>query len=177
MKLFKIYASFFLIVGLFFGISLFFPRYFKFESHIEVNKPVHETFTFMNDLRNWEKWSAWNKSMDTTFTVFYGKRSDSLGGRQHFYGKLIGKGSFYINNYKPDEYFSYALYMLGGDATAGGTFYFTKQNNGTIISWVDSGDVGYNPIFRYMVPFKKKSTEAAFTDGLKRIKTALESRP
>jgi len=174
MKLFTIYFSFFIIVGLFFGVSLFFPHKYKFERSIEINKPVHETFLFMNDLRNWEKWSVWNKSLDSSMILFYGKRSDSLGARQYFDGKILGKGRFEIINYKNDEVLSYNLNMHQNEVNANGTFFFTQKNNSTQLSWVDSGDVGYNPIFRYMIPSKKKSTETAFDEGLKRIKENLE---
>jgi hypothetical protein len=174
MKLFKLYLSFFLIAGLFFGISLFFPRIYKFERSITIHKPVPEVFAYMNNLRSWESWSAWNKTTDSTMYMFYSRRSDSLGARQYFNGTLLGSGQFTISNYQPNDFFSYHLHMHNGDVNANGTFYFRNIGNATELSWVDSGDVGYNPIFRYMIPSKKKSTEAAFEDGLKRIKANLE---
>src|SRR5262249_51315088 len=121
MKLFNVFLSFFIIVGLFFGISLFFPRTYKVERSITISKPVHEVFIYMNDLRNWQQWSAWNKSLDTSLYVFYGQRSDSLGGRQYFNGNLLGTGRFLINSYKTDEMLGYNLYMHGGEINANGT--------------------------------------------------------
>ena len=174
MKLFKVFLSFFIIVGLFFGISLFFPRYYKFEKSVSVNKPAHEVFIYMSNLRNWEQWSAWNKSIDSSLYIFYSKRSDSLGAIQYFNGNLLGSGRFIISNYKPDEVLSYNLQMHNSEVNANGTFFFEQKNSTTQLTWIDSGDVRYNPIFRYLIPFKKKSTEAAFEDGLKRIKMNLE---
>lgn len=176
MKLFRVFLSFFIIAGLFFGISLFFPRTYKVERTVTINKPVHEVFAFMSDLRNWERWSAWNKSLDSSLHTFYSRRSDSLGAKQYFNGNLLGQGRFMINHYKPDEIVGYNLHMNGGEASANGVFLFRPEGAGTQLSWIDSGDVGYNPIFRYMIPSKVSSTEKAFDEGLQSIKKVVEQR-
>jgi hypothetical protein len=174
MKLFKLLLSFFVIVALFFGISLFFPHKFKAERSIEIDRPVEEVFAFMKDFKNWDNWSAWNKDQDSTLYTFYSISSDTFGSRKHFNGDLFGTGTFIINNYKPNEVVGYRLKMHGSEAQANGVFFFKPINNHTQLTWVDSTDVGYNPIFRYMVPSKKASTEEAFDEGLKRIKAYLE---
>jgi hypothetical protein len=66
--------------------------------------------------------------------------------------------------------------MHDGDVSANGTFLFEKAGEGCSLAWLDSGDVGYNPVFRYMIPSKVSSTEKAFDEGLGRIKSVLESR-
>jgi hypothetical protein len=176
MKLFKVFLTFFLIVGLFFGVSLFFPRQYKFEKSITINKPKHEVFNYMNNLKNWEQWSVWNKSLDSTMYLFYTQRKDSIGAMQYFNGDLLGSGRFKLTNFKENEYLSYDLHMHQSEVNASGTFFFNDQNTITQLTWVDSGDVGYNPIYRYMIPSKKTSTEAAFEEGLKKIKDVLEKQ-
>jgi carbon monoxide dehydrogenase subunit G len=174
MKLFKVFLSFFVIIGLFLGISLFFPHQYKFENSIEINKPKQEVFTFMNNLQNWEQWSVWNKSIDSTMYLFYTTRKDSIGAMQYFNGNLLGSGRFKISNIKANEFLSYNLQMHQSEVNANGTFFFSDKNTVTQLTWVDSGDVGHNPIFRYMIPFKRSSTEKAFEEGLKRIKEVIE---
>lgn len=56
------------------------------------------------------------------------------------------------------------------------TFYFKSVNDGTQLFWVDSGDVGLNPLFRYLLPSKISETEHNFEDGLKAIKLAAETK-
>lgn len=175
MKLFKIFLSLFIIVMLFIGISRFFPSYYYIDRQVEINKPISEVYIFMNDLRNWEKWSLWNTETDSTLRIFYGKRSDSVGGRQYFEGDVLGEGRFLINVSKPNEYVGYNLYMHQGNVNASGLFSMKSiGNNKTELHWIDSGDVGNNPIFRYMMTTKVKSTSKSFDEGLNRIKTALE---
>lgn len=175
MKLFKVFLSFFLIIGLFFGVSLFFPHKYKFEKSIEINKPKHEVFKYMNNLKNWEQWSVWNKKVDSSLYFFYSSRTDSIGAMQYFNGELLGSGRFKISNFKINEILSYNLRMHNSEVNANGTFYFKDKSSSTELMWVDSGDVGYNPIYRYMIPSKKSSTEEAFETGLNKIKMLLES--
>jgi hypothetical protein len=175
MKLFKVFLSFFVLAGLFFGVSLFFPGKYKIEREVLIKQPVVVTYHFMQDFKNWHSWSAWNKTLDTSLYVFYGKHSESAEARQYFYGQMLGSGRFNFTTFIPNNVLSYNLYMHGGEASANGTFYFYALDSVTTrLCWVDSGDVGYNPIFRYMIPSKVSSTEKAFDEGLQRIKSALE---
>jgi hypothetical protein len=128
----------------------------------------------MANLHNWPSWSLWNKNMDPSFSVFYNQRTQGLGARQYFHGDLIGEGRFEINSYEPNATIGYNLYMNQGEASANGKFVFETASDKTLIHWIDSGDVGNNPIFRYMLSSKVASTEKTFDDGLKRIKDVLE---
>jgi hypothetical protein len=175
MKLFKIFLSLFIILALFVSISRFFPSYYHVDRQIEINKPVNDVYMFMSDLRNWEKWSLWNKDTDSTLRIFYGKRSDSIGGRQYFEGDILGEGRFLIHLAEPNKTVGYNLYMHQGNVNASGLFTMeSTANNNTVLHWIDSGDVGDNPIFRYMMTTKVKSTAKSFDEGLSRIKIAVE---
>jgi pyrrolidone-carboxylate peptidase len=68
------------------------------------------------------------------------------------------------------------MYLREGDMTANGKFEFKSINpNQTEIAWIDSGNVGNNPIKRYMIPMVTKSTAETFKQGLTRIKQQLET--
>jgi hypothetical protein len=175
MKLFKVYLIIILIVGTFVGISRFFSPTYRVQENIVVNKPIDQTFAFMSNMQNWERWSLWNKTLDSTLFVFYTPKSDSLGARQYLTGQLIGKGFIEITQYKVPHHLGYRMTLREGEITANGSFEFTAINDAqTQIAWVDSGDVGDNPIKRYMIPFVTKSTAETFRTGLARIKTAIE---
>lgn len=174
MKLFKIFLSLFLIAILTFVVSLFFPRSYHIERSIKVKVPVDKAYAFMNDFRNWEKWSLWNRELDSTLYYFYGKTSSGTGGRQYFYGATLGSGRFLFDTCVVNQQLNYSLYMHGGEVNTQGIFRFSGNENEATISWINSGDVGYNPLFRFMIPSKISSTEKVFDDGLGRIKTLLE---
>lgn len=175
MKLFKVYIIIFSIVVTFVGVSRFFSPTYVVKETIVVNKPVQETFSYMSNLKKWEEWSLWNKSIDSTLFFFYTRRHDTLGGRQYISGERIGKGFMEITRYDRDKELAYKLKLNEGDIAANGSFTFTAlPGNQTELAWIDSGDVGNNPIKRYMIPFVTKNTHQAFKDGLLRIKAAAE---
>lgn len=175
MKLFKLYLIILAIVIAFFGISrLFSPSYLVKET-IVVNKPLPETFAYLSDMKNWEEWSLWNKSIDSTLHYFYTIKTDSLGARQYLGGDLIGAGFIEITESHKDSSMTYYMYLREGDMTANGKFEFKALSaTQTEIAWIDSGYVGNNPIKRYMIPMVTKSTAQSFREGLAKIKQQLE---
>jgi hypothetical protein len=176
MKLFKLYLIIAAIVIAFISGSRFFSPEYIVRETIIVNKPLHETFTYLSHLKNWEEWSLWNTDMDSTLYFFYNDKMGSIGARQYLAGELIGNGFIEINQLQQDTSLRYFMYLRQGDMTANGKFEFKAiGNQQTEISWIDSGNVGNNPLKRYMVPMVTKSTAQAFKDGLSRIKLQLES--
>lgn len=174
MKLFKIYLSIFGIVFTIIIISRFFPHTYKVERSVMINKPQTEVFNYMKNLKNWETWSLWNKTVDSTLYYFYNNKFDTLGGRQYVRGEVIGNGVFEITNFITNKQIGFTLTVNGGDRTAAGTFIFEPKNNQTNLIWVDSGDVGFNPLKRFMIPFVTKNTAVTLDAGLKNIKQQLE---
>ncbi len=174
MKLFKIFLSFFVIVALVFVVSLFFPHHYKIEKSVTINKPIYQSFSFMNDIKNWEKWSPWNKDIDSSMKFFYSKNTVGKDAKFYFRGNLVGIGYLSISESVPNEMIQTFLNINEQELTSHATFRFTDLGNKTQLSWIDEGDVGYNPILRFMVPSKIENTELAFSEGLMKIKIAIE---
>jgi hypothetical protein len=175
MKLFKIFLGFFLIVLSVIIVSRFFPHTYHVEKSIIINKPRQEVFGYMAHMKNWEEWSLWNKSIDSTLYYFYNLKQDTLGARQYIRAQLIGDGYFELTEFKRDSLLHFNLVVNKGDRTAAGTFLFTPVSaNTTLLTWIDSGDVGFNPLKRFMIPFVTKSTAETLERGLLSIKTKIE---
>ncbi|MCX6185529.1 MAG: hypothetical protein NTU43_00845 [Bacteroidetes bacterium] len=175
MKLFKVFAGILGFILLFFIVSLLFPRTYKVERMVIVNKPVYESYAFMSDIRNWKKWSPWNSSVDSTFYTFYSKQSNQIGAKQYLGGHILGVGSFTITEAITNEKISYFLSMNEGLISAKASFVFADHNGRTKLSWVDEGDVGYNPFKRYMMSYVTGNTAKSFDEGLIAIKHAIET--
>jgi len=177
MKLFKVLLS---IIGFFvlvFVVSLFFPREYHIKCDIVINKPPYESFAYMNNIRNWEDWSPWNTKLDSTMKTFYSKNTIGTGATFYFRGGLTGSGSIRISESVLNERIKTFVSINEGAITSKACFQFGKVADKTILSWIDDGDVGYNPIYRFMIPSKVKDTELAFNEGLILIKHAIEARP
>jgi hypothetical protein len=176
MKLFKVYLIIVIVALTFIGVSRFFPPTYLVKETIQVNKSLPETFAYLSDLQKWEEWSLWNRSIDSTLTFFYTAKNDTIGSRQYITGNLIGKGFIEITSLQKDTSLTYKMDLREGEMTANGKFEFRAISSSvTEIAWLDSGNVGNNPIKRYMIPLVTKSTAQTFKDGLVRIKTQIES--
>ncbi len=176
MKLFKVFFSLFLVVLLFVGISRFFSPVYVVKETVQVNKPLTETYAYLSDIKKWEEWSLWNKNMDSTLIFFYTPKTDTTGSRQYISGDLIGKGFIEIVSTRQDSGLTYRIDLREGEMTANGKFEVRAITPSiTEIAWIDSGNVGNNPVKRYMIPMVTKSTAQTFKDGLVRIKTQLET--
>lgn len=176
MKLFKVFVGFWILVALIFGTSLFFPRYFKVERSVVVNKPVYETFAYLNNIKNIAKLSPWDRNVDSTLHTFFSQDLEGLNAAYYFHGQLVGQGSLRISESVPEQRIATLLDINNHDMTATSVLHFEDLgNNHTRLMWRSEKDLGYNPIYRFMAPTKTKETETAFDEGLMQIKLAVEN--
>jgi hypothetical protein len=179
MKLFKIFAGIMGFFALVFVVSLFFPRTYKIEKTTVINMPDHETFAYLNNIRNWADWSPWNTDLDSSMVFFLSKVTEGKGAAQYFRGGLVGNGRFRIVESVPNESIAYNLYIdmdNGSYMSISQKFVLKSLGGKTQLSWVDEGDVGMNPLYRFLLPSKIKSTEQGFEEGLAVIKKSAENR-
>jgi hypothetical protein len=174
MKLFKIFAGIMGFFVLVFLVSLFFPSYYRIEKTTVVNLPIDKTFDYLNSVQNWADWSPWNTDLDSSMVFFYSQKKTGVGAAQYFRGGLIGIGRFRIVESVPYEKIKFHLSLDAGFMSINQCFYLKDLGGKTQLSWVDEGDVGYNPIFRFLLPTKISGTEAGFEEGLVVIKQAAE---
>ena len=176
MKLFKVFLGFWLFVGGIFLASLFFPREFKVERSIVIDKPVYETFAYLNNIQNISKLSPWDKNVDTSMAWFFSKNISGLNASYYFRGNLLGKGYLKIVECIPNEKLTTALDINDGGMTSSSTFYFERiGGDKTKLTWKDYKDVGYNPFHRFQIPTKTEQTELQFDEGLIKIRIAIMS--
>jgi hypothetical protein len=176
MKLFGVFAGIMGVIALAFIISLFFPRTYRIERSTVINRPLYESYAYMNNINNWADWSPWNNSIDSSMKSFYSPNTIGIGATHYFRGDLVGLGRFRISSGVLNEMIHYDLSINDGTMHSEATFYFRNVGGKTHLMWVDSGDVGMNPIYRYMLPSKISGTEQAFEEGLIMIKRAAESK-
>ncbi len=176
MKLFKVFIGFWLLIGLVFVTSLFFPREFKVERSIVIDKPIFECFAYLNNIQNIAKLSPWDKSIDSTMHSFYSQQLNGRGASYYFTGNLLGYGSLKISESVTNEKICTQLDLNGHEMSASTTFLFKGMGyNKTQLTWTDYKDVGYNPIYRFLIPSKEKETTLQFDEGLMKIRIAIMS--
>jgi hypothetical protein len=175
MKLFKIYLIIFISVVTFIGVSRFFSPFYEVKESIIIAKPAPVVFGYLSNMKNWEQWSLWNTDADSSLHFFYSQQPIGVGAKQYINSVLMGNGHIETTIYKPDSMLGYKMIMQQGDMTANGIFRLAVlSENETELSWIDTGNVGNNPIKRYLIPMLTKNTSENFKQGLQRIKANIE---
>ena len=63
------------------------------------------------------------------------------------------------------------MVTLDSGAQVSGTFLLTKLQESTLITWIEKGDLGANPLMGYLARGIGKSQTAQMKLGLERLKT------
>lgn len=151
------------------------PRQMHVERSLTINAPAEVIHGQINNLKNWAKWSPWNK-MDTAMKIEYNGTDAGAGAGYKWSSenKNVGSGEMTITSSTPDS-ITTALNMEYGPAMV--TFLFAKTDSGTKVTWVMESDNGMNPLARFMCLFMNDMVGKDFEKGLAGIKEVAESMP
>ncbi len=150
MKALRILSAFFILLALLIIIGSFFiPSTFKYSYTGKINATPDKVFEQINELRNWQNWSYWNR-MDTAMQVTYSTPSE---GKDAYYSwtsenKDVGSGKLTIVKSVTNSIVATHLEFEewgGGDAaymikqTASGTeltLTFQSEMKGVFYKWI-----------------------------------------
>ena len=77
-------------------------------------------------------------------------------------GKVIGNGQMTLTQLVPDALVAYDLSFQQGKYNSKGKLIIEAMGDSTKVSWTDEGNLGYNPISRYMGLFMGKMMAPEF---------------
>ena len=177
MKIIKrILITLVVIVLLIVAIGFLLPGKVRVERSLVIKAPVEIIHAQINNLKNWEKWSPWQKMDPAMKTIYSG--SDAGAGASSKWestNKNVGSGSMTITSSSDDSICTAMDLMENG--TAIGKFVFVKADSGTKVTWSMQSDMGMNPIGRIFGLFMDKMVGPDFEKGLAGIKELAESIP
>jgi hypothetical protein len=130
-----------LIVAFLLGGALL-PRNWSVEQSVLIDATPAEIQAFVATPMTWSEWTVWN---DYEFRMT-GPQSGTGAGYAWGTGGL-GSGNLHIFN--ADELGIDYVVRLRGLPAVNGQIRYTPDEAGTVATWGISGDLGYNPVFRY----------------------------
>lgn len=177
MKIVRMAAiGFIIFTVLFLGISLLLPSKWKVERSTVVNTPPEKIYPYVADFKNgWLKWSAFDLQ-DPTIQYQYTGPESGAGAARSWTSKKMGDGSQLITKADPSKGIQFTLMMLSGDFQLVGVIAFVPLGATTKVTWTDSGEVGMNPLTRYMMLFMDSMMGPAFEQSLAKLKELAESK-
>lgn len=122
------------ILALLVLVGVFMPSEITIERSKVVNAPIEMVYDQVNNLHNWEKWSAWHK-IDTAMGLSYQDGGIGQGASYTWTSKhkSVGNGALTITEAKPFEYIN-TIMDFGEKGTGTANFKFKEVDGGVKIT-------------------------------------------
>jgi uncharacterized protein YndB with AHSA1/START domain len=163
-----------LIVVLVVGGYLLSPK-FTVSRSITVNAPADKVYALVANPRLWKQWSVWTQR-DPAMQIEYAGPESGAGAKWTWHSKSQGDGSMTFTAAEPARMIAYSLYFPDFGTTSTGDLNFVPDGNATQVTWTMNGDMGSNPLFRWMALGADGMVGKDFEAGLANLK-ALAEKP
>jgi uncharacterized protein YndB with AHSA1/START domain len=163
-----------LIVLLFAGGYALSPE-FKAVRSLTVSAPAQKIYPLIADPRQWKNWTVWNRR-DPAMTMTYSGAPSGAGAAWEWKSKTQGDGKMTFTAAEPGKRVGYDLYFPDFGTTSSGDLLLSPEGSGTKVTWTMNGNMGSNPLYRWMALFMDKMVGPDFEAGLANLK-ALAERP
>lgn len=155
--------------------AFFLPSRYKVERSIVIQAKPEILFPLLNDLRRWPEWTAWTSNREPSLVYTYpGTTTTGVGALQTWTAQS-GNGSIKLTAADPAQGVSYELNFNEGRFISTGRLQFIPADQGTRLLWTNEGDLGGNPVGRYLGLLMDKWMGADFEIGLRNLKAKVEN--
>lgn len=134
-----------------------------------------KVFALVADPRRWKEWSIWN-ARDPAMQITYSGPPAGAGAAWEWKSASQGDGKMTFTAAEPGQRVAFDLFFPDFGTTSKGEIRFAAAEGGTRVTWTMNGDMGRNPLFRWMTLFADRMVGKDFDEGLARLK-ALAEKP
>ncbi len=166
---FVITAAAIVLVGLLLG------REWKVEVRHHIAAPPAAIHPWIDDLRKWQAWAAWNASMDPDVRLRYEGPDHGVGATWAWDGPVMGHGRMRIVRSEVEGGVWIAEAIESETDNAEGSLTFEPDETGTTVVWRDRGKLP--PVIGGF--FRKTINEMLrthFTTGLQRLGEVVQAQ-
>jgi uncharacterized protein YndB with AHSA1/START domain len=157
-------------------VGVFSPSEYRVVRSVVVDAPAGKVFEPIVRLPEWNQWSTRNTQSDPTLKYTYGGEPGSVGSYMAWESEVGSTGKLTLMDIVPDSRIKYTLSMEGGKFHGAGSITLNPVAGGTRVVWEDTGNLGNNPLYKFMGLFMDAMLGADFEKGLKRLKANLEGK-
>ncbi|MEI7982846.1 MAG: SRPBCC family protein [Bacteroidota bacterium] len=176
MKLFiKIIYWFLGILAVLLIVAYLLPKNYKVERSIYINADKELIYNLTSNFQKWTVWVPWTKEMDSTAVFEITGPDGQIGTTWKWNGKKMGDGTMTASELVPGKLIAYDLSFAQGKYKSKGKI-LINEGDSCQVSWSDEGDLGYNPLNRFMGLFMGKMMGPDFEKGLAKLKKIAEER-
>lgn len=162
-----------LLIAALLAIGLMLSPKFSVTRSITIAAPADKIYPLIADPRAWKQWSVWTQR-DPAMTIEYSGPPSGAGAVWAWKSKSQGDGRMTFTTAEPPARLGYELFFPDFGTTSTGEFRLQAQGGSTQVSWSMDGDMGANPVYRWMGLFMDKMVGPDFDSGLAQLKAAAE---
>jgi len=157
-------------------VSYILPKSYKVERSVYIKSKPELIYDLSSNFSKWKLWIPWTRTIDSTAVFQLTGKEGQVGTIWKWDGKILGNGQMTATEYKPVSMFAYDLEFQHGKYKSKGKITIETAGDSSKVSWIDEGDLGYNPVNRYFGLFMDKMLGPDFTKGMNKLKTVCEAR-
>jgi effector-binding domain-containing protein len=164
------------IIALLVITSFLLPKAYKVERITFIKSNPDIIYKLTSNFQQWHLWAPWTKDTDSTVIFTMEGPAAQVGTSWKWEGKVLGNGEMVLSELIPGQLVAYDLAFDHGKYKSKGKIVIENLEDSAKVSWLDEGDLGYNPVSRYMGLFMGKMMGPDFEKGLAKLKTVAETR-
>lgn len=172
----RILAGLLAVVLLLVIVAFFLPRTYRVERTIVIQARPEVVFAQIGDLRAWKNWGAWQER-DPAMKIETSAKSTGAGAWNRWESRTEGNGKMTFTAVEEGRSVAYLLEFPDMGTTSKGTMVLQDAGPGVKVVWVDAGDLGMNPMFRWFGLFLDLMIGPDFEKGLANLKRLAEAPP
>lgn len=176
MKVFKkILIIVVVLIVAFILVGFLLPSKWSVQRSTVINAPSTAIYPLVANFKTgWPQWSTFDYE-DPTIQYNYAGPVQGVGATRSWLSKKMGDGSQVITAADPASGVGFQLQMAQNGFLLNGRIAFEPAGNSTKVTWTDSGEVGNNLLFRYMVSLMDKMMGPTFEKSLAELKQKAEA--
>lgn len=161
------------LAAVLFGGGLLLSSDFHVTRSVLVNAPPEKIYPLVADPRGWKQWSVWNRR-DPAMAITYSGPPSGTGAVWEWRSASEGDGRMTFTRAEAPGVVAYELYFPDFGTTSRGELRFVAEGSATRATWTMDGNMGTNPLFRWVALFADGMVGKDFEAGLAGLKAAAE---
>jgi uncharacterized protein YndB with AHSA1/START domain len=152
------------------AIAYALPSHYRVERSVDIDAPPSRIYPLVAETAAWKRWSAWNQR-DPAMTIVYAGPASGSGAQWRWHSKTEGNGEMTFTSAEVDRRIGYKLFFPDFESTATGTITFDAASPTTTrVTWTNEGELGNNPVMRWMGLSMDRMVGNDFALGLANLK-------
>lgn len=157
------------------GLGFALPRGWRVERQVVITASPAQVHAMLFDLRRWQEWSAWTRSIDPLLRNTYEGPQDGVGAKWLWLGPTMGRGSLVIVASDPSRGIELDQAIESERVNSHASITLTAEGDQTRVTWIDEGTLPpiVGGFFRGTV---EERLGAHLSTSLENLKALLEGR-